>query len=447
MADLVYKLEDKPKSTGDWVLYSFQWTVTMFYAVVWGYAIVGVGLEFQGEELTRYMSAVVLTIGISTLVQAWLGHRMAMVSGPNVIPSFAIVAAYSAGGIDYALQSFMAQAIAGVGIAVLALVGIVKYIRKFWSPLILGSMIIMVGLAVAGTGLEYMVDGSWDWPFAVALALALGGSILAIRGKGVWATLPPLVIIGLGFLAFIAMGEVDFTPVNEAPLFTAPGFLPYGLSIPPWDLILIMLVVNLMAGLNLYGNLHGYAKVIDEEVPVKQEKRCFTIFGLVETTLPGLFGTPATVAFGENLGIVQLTRVAARVFIMVASVVFIVLAFFGPFSGLMAAIPRPIAGAVLLGIASTVIGIGADTLQTAPAFKRREQTLVGFSIFLSLGLYQLPDEVWQQAPRLVDTIFSNPIISVILFVILFEQVVFREKNKGEEKNIEEKKDKKVKNTA
>ena len=156
------------------------------------------------------------------------------------------------------------------------------------------------------------------------------------------------------------------------------------------------------------------------------------IFGLVETTLPGLFGTPATVAYGENLGIVQLTRVATRSFIIVASIAFILLAFFGPFGGLMAAMPKPIAGAVLLGIASTVIGIGADTLQTAPAFERREQTLVGFSIFLSLGLYLLPDDVWQQAPRLLDTIFSNPIISVILFVILFEQIIFREKEKDKE---------------
>lgn len=440
MEDLVYKLEEKPRSTGDWILYSLQWIVTMFYAVVWGYAIVGVGLGFEGENFTSYMSAVVLTIGISTLLQAWLGHRMAMVSGPNVIPSFAIIAAYSAGGLEYGLQSFLAQAIAGVIIAILAFIGVFKYIRKIWSPLILGSMIIMIGLAVAGTGLEYMVEEDWGWPFAVALFLALGGTFLSIKGKGVWGTLSPLFIIGLGYFLFILMGEVDFTPVTEAPLFTTPDILPYGLEMPPWDLIIIMLVVNLMAALNLYGNLHGYAQVIGEDVSVKQENKCFSIFGLIETTLPGLFGAPATVAYGENLGIVQLTRVAARAFIIVASIVFILLAFFGPFGGLMAAMPRPIAGAVLLGIASTVIGIGAQTLNTAPAFERREQTLVGFSIFLSLGLYLIPDEIWQQAPRIVDTIFSNPIISVIIFVILFEQVVFRTKNGKEDKKEKSKND-------
>lgn len=427
MADLVYKRNEKPKSVRDWVLYSFQWLVTMFYAVVWGYVIVGVGLELEGEELTKFMSAVVLTIGISTLLQALLGHKMAMVAGPNVIPSLAIVAAFTAGGLDYALQSFIAQAIAGVIIGVIALVGAIRYIKLIWSPLVLGAMIIMIGLAVAGLGLEYMIGDSWDMTFLVALLLALGGIYLAIRGKGVWGTLPPLLIIGLGFLIFIAIGEVDFSFVKEAPLFVTPELLPYGLAMPPWDLILIMLLVNLMAALNYYGNLHGYAQIIEEEVSEKQEKRSFTFFGFIETTLPGLLGVPATVSYGENLGIIQLTKVAARSFIYVAAGIFILLAFFGPFVGLMAAIPKPIAGAVLLGIASTVIGIGANTFNTAPKFERREQTLVGFSIFLSLGLYLVPKELWEQVPRLVNTLFSNPVISVILFVVFFEQLLFRKK--------------------
>lgn len=95
MADLEYELEEEPRSIRDWLLYSFQWFVTMFYAVVWGYAIVGIGLGFEGDNLSRYMSAVVLTIGLSTLIQAYFGHRMAMVSGPNIILSLAIVAAFT----------------------------------------------------------------------------------------------------------------------------------------------------------------------------------------------------------------------------------------------------------------------------------------------------------------------------------------------------------------
>ncbi|HKR82583.1 MAG TPA: solute carrier family 23 protein, partial [Terriglobales bacterium] len=115
---------------------------------------------------------------------------------------------------------------------------------------------------------------------------------------------------------------------------------------------------------------------------------------------------------------------AARAFVIVAAAIFVVLAFVGPFGALMAAMPKEVAGAVLLGIASTVIGIGANILNSAPAFGGREQTLVGFSIFLSLGLHLLPPETWQQTPRLVETVFSNPVISVIIFVLIFEKLIF-----------------------
>ena len=422
--ELVYRRNEQPRSTHDWILYSFQWLVTMVYAVVWGYAIVGVGLNFGGARMTTYLSAVVLTIGVSTLLQAWLGHRMAMVHGPNVIPSLAIVAALAAGGERYALESFTAQALSGIIIVALVALGAVRYIRKVWSPLVLGSMIIMIGLTVAQVGLGDMTQAGFGLGFFIALALALGGSVLAIRGRGVWATLPPVFIIVLGYIVFLALGRVDLSLVRQAPLLSVPRLFPYGRAMPTWDLVLIMLIVNVMAAMNFYGNLHGYAGVIKEKVDEKEERRSFLLFGLVETILPGILGTPATVAYGENLGIVQLTRVAARAFVIVAAAIFVVLAFVGPFGALMAAMPKEVAGAVLLGIASTVIGIGANILNAAPAFEGREQTLVGFSIFLSLGLHLLPQETWQQAPRLVETVFSNPVISVIIFVLIFEKIIF-----------------------
>src|SRR5215467_1097392 len=268
---LVYRRNEQPRSTHDWFLYSFQWLVTMVYAVVWGYAIVGVGLNFQGARMTTYISSVVLTIGLSTLLQAWMGHRMAMVHGPNVIPSLAIVAAFVAGGEEYALQSFTAQAIVGLVIVALVLLGAVRYIRKVWSPLVLGSMIIMIGLTVAQVGLGDMTHDGFGLGFVIALALALGGTVLAIRGRGVWATLPPVFVIAVGYIIFLALGRVDLTLVRQAPLVSTPALFPYGRTMPSWDLVLIMLIVNLMAAMNFYGNLHGYAGLIKEKVSDKEE--------------------------------------------------------------------------------------------------------------------------------------------------------------------------------
>lgn len=93
----------------------------------------------------------------------------------------------------------------------------------------------------------------------------------------------------------------------------------------------------------------------------------------------------------------------------------------------MAAMPDAIAGAVLLGVASTLIGIGADNWAHAPKFETREIFIVGFSVFLSFGLNFLPDTFFETVPRLVGTLFKNPVIMVIILVIIMEQVVFREK--------------------
>jgi xanthine/uracil permease len=112
-----------------------------------------------------------------------------------------------------------------------------------------------------------MTQAGFGLGFFIALGLALGGTVLAIRGKGVWATLPPVFVIALGYIIFLALGRVDLGLVRQAPLLSIPTLFPYSRTVPSWDLVLMMLIVNLMAALNFYGNLHGYAGVIKERSP------------------------------------------------------------------------------------------------------------------------------------------------------------------------------------
>ncbi|MBD3205660.1 hypothetical protein GF319_04845 [Candidatus Bathyarchaeota archaeon] len=423
--DLVYDLDENPRSIRDIVIYSLQWIVTMFYGVVWGYAIVGVGLGFKGEILASYMSTVVLMIGSSTLIQSYLGHRFSMVSGPNDITSLAILYAFSVGGESFAFQAFTAQAIAGLLLAVFSYIGIVKYLSRIWSDLVSGSMVLMVGLAIAGQGAKLLISQGPGWPLIFSVILALFAGMISLKGKGLISTLPSLIIISLGYAVFIALGHFNWSLINEVPTFTIPNILPYGLEFPSLGLIVTMIIVNLMSILNVYGNLKGYsAAVLDREVDPKDVKSSFIVFSIIETALAGFLGVPGLVAYSESIGVITMTRVASRSFLIISSAIFILLGFLGPLGGFMAAMPEPVAGAILLGIASTVIGSGAD-IWARSKFARREIFIVGFSIFLSLGLSLQPDTFWDNIPRLVATVFSNPSITVIFSVIALEQIFFR----------------------
>jgi NCS2 family nucleobase:cation symporter-2 len=307
----------------------------------------------------------------------------------------------------------------------LSYIGIVKYLSRIWSDLVSGSMILMVGLAIAGQGARLLISQGPGWPLIFSVILALLAGIISLKGKGLISTLPSLIIISLGYAVFIALGRFNWSLINELPTFTIPNILPYGLELPSLGLIVTMIIVNLMSILNVYGNLKGYsAAVLDREVDPKDVKSSFIVFSIIETALAGFLGVPGLVAYSESIGVITMTRVASRSFLMISSTIFILLGFLGPLGGFMAAMPEPVAGAILLGIASTVIGSGAD-IWSKSKFSRREIFIVGFSIFLSLGLSLQPDTFWDKIPRLVATVFSNPSITVIFSVIALEQIFFR----------------------
>lgn len=428
--DLVYGPDDEPESLRDTILYALQWCFIGFYPVVWGFAIVGIGIGFTEGELSRYMSRIVLMIGVSTLLQAYYGHRLSMISGPNIITSFAVVAAYAIGGKEYALMSFNAFIMAGIIVFLLGVVGAISWIKKVWSPLVLGSMVMTVGLATSSVGLELLAEFGASWPFILGIGLALLTGYISVRASGIISTIPVLIVIALGYTVFIATGNFNWELVNQMPTFTFPRPFPYGMEIPPVSLIVTMTIVHLLSAVNLYGNVDAYEsiggiKLSNPEKEDRREKRYFGIFGLVEGTLAGIFGVPGYVSYGENIGFMAATKVAARRFIIYASLVIIVLSFFGPVGGFMAAMPRPVAGAILLGVASTLIGDGAEIWMDAK-FENREIFIVSFSIFLSMGAYFLPDSFYNQIPNTLGTIMTNPVIFVMILVILLEQLFFPE---------------------
>lgn len=422
---LRYQPEERPETLKDTLIYSLQWLFIMFYPVVWGYAIVGVNVDFTAAELSAYMGRVVFMIGVSTFIHVLAGHKLAMVSGPSIIPSLAIVSAFAIGGKEYALQSFNAYIVAGIVVAIFGALGVISSINRVWSPLVQGAMLLMIGLATSLTGMNMIASQGATWPYYVGILLALLCGWLSIKGKGMLSTIPVMITIVLGYVIFIAAGNFNWNLVEAMPIIAVPTIFPFGWEFPPLDLVIVMIVINLFSAVNLYGNMHGFSNLLGQEITKKNERRSLTVFGLVDGVLTGIMGVPSHVALGENIGFLLLTKIASKFLLLIASVIFIGLSFFGKVGGFMAAMPEPVAGAVLLGVASTLIGIGINAAKESPSFSTREIFIVGFAVFFSLGTMTLPATFFEGLPRLAATLLNNPVILVILLVIVLERIVFR----------------------
>lgn len=228
-----------------------------------------------------------------------------------------------------------------------------------------------------------------------------------------------------GYLVFMAAGRFDWELVQRMPVFVTPDLFPFGFRVPAPELVLAMTLVTLFMSVNLYGNLKVYGRLVGMPVDSPLRRRGLLTFGAIETGLTGILGVPGTVPYSENLGIVALTRVASRFTLALAAGLLIVLSLVGTMAGFMAAMPPPLAGAVLLGVAANLIGIGASTWTRAPHFGPREHFIVSFAVFLALGLSLLPPATLAEVPQLVRTLIANPVIFAVLVVVMLEQVVFR----------------------
>lgn len=424
--NILYEVDDKMDQKRI-LLYGFQWVLFMVYGVVWAYSILGVGANLQGVDLSIFITNVVFTMGVSTLLQASAGHRLGAMSAPGAITSIAVLSVVTLSGREYGFQAYNAFIFAGIIVAILGKTGFMSWMKKIWTPLVLGSIIMVLGLSVMSLAATSLAALGFGLHFAVGILLGLLCGFLSIKGKGILATLPAMVVLILGYLFFIISGKFDWSISQAMPVFTTPTIFPYGFSFPPLELLLLMTVVAIFNAMLCFGNVEGTANAVGVRLKEKQTKNTFIVHGLIETSLGGLFGVPPLVPYAENIGFNVLTKVASRYPVYLAGFVFIALSFLGKVVGFMAAIPTVLAGAVLLGFASPLIAVGVDIWGQLPSFATRETFICGFSIFLSMGLSSLDPLFWQGVPSWLSTLLATPVLMTMLSVMVLEQVVFRKK--------------------
>ena len=269
---------------------------------------------------------------------AYLGSSFAFLAPAGVV--------ISNFGYEYALGGFAAVGFCGCILAFIVYKFGTEWIEVVLPPAAMGPVVALIGLELSGSAasnaglLDEVLDPRKTIVFVLTLGTAVFGSILF---RKFFSVIPILIPVIVGYASALAAGIVDFAEVAAAPVFALPNF-----STPKFNLeaIMIILPVLLVITSEHIGHQVVTSKIVGRDL-LKDPGLHRSLFGdNFSTMISGLIGSVPTTTYGENIGVMAITRVYSVRVIAGAAVLSIVCSFIGKFSTLISTIPGPVIGGI-----------------------------------------------------------------------------------------------------
>lgn len=269
---------------------------------------------------------------------AYLGSSFAFLAPAGIV--------ISKFGFEYALGGFVAVGFVGCILALIIYKIGYKWIDIVLPPAAMGPVVALIGLELSGSAasnaglLDASVDPKNVIVFLVTLGIAVFGSVLF---RGFLSVIPILIAVISGYIAAVICGLVDFSAIAAAPVFAIPNF-----SLPKFNLeaIMIIMPVILVITSEHIGHQVVTSKIIGRDL-LKEPGLHRSIFGdNFSTMLSGLIGSVPTTTYGENIGVMAVTKVYSVQVIAGAAIISMVCSFIGKLSALIQTIPGPVIGGI-----------------------------------------------------------------------------------------------------
>ena len=386
-SNLILDVNEKP-SIGKWIILAFQHVFAMFGATI--LVPILVNSAAGAEVLTIPVTLVASGIGTLIYILCTMG-KSPVYLGSSFAFIAPITAAYLKGGVSGAMTGIMA-----VGLIYVIFAIIIKIIGKNWldkllPPVVIGPMIMIIGLGLAPSAISQIglsSGAALEWqPIVVALVAFLTTAIVAVAAKGFLKVIPFLIGIVAGYLAGVAVGIVDFTPITEAAVVGVPNFLiPFVSYTPNFSAILTIAPIALVTIAEHIGDHTALSAIMNRDL-LKDPGLDRTLLGDgIATFVAGAIGGPANTTYGENTSVVGMTKVASVWVIGLAAIIAIVLGFFSKFTALISTIPNAVLGGVSLLLYGFISVNGLKVLiQNQVDFNNTKNVIVA-SAMLVLGL-------------------------------------------------------------
>lgn len=380
----------KSLGAGRFAVLGFQHVFAMFGATVLVPLLTG--LDVSTTLLFAGLGTLLFHLITKRKVPAFLGSSFAFLGG------YAAIAPLEADGSPSPLLPYACFGVALAGLVYLVLAGLFKAfgankVMKFFPPVVTGPIIIAIGLNLSQSAVNNC-EANWG----IALVAIVVVIICNIWGRGMVKIIPILLGVIASYLVAALTGNIDFTPVKEAAwvglpihyentvfsIFTS-GHADAGLLIASAITIMPIAFATMMEHI-------GDISAISSTVGINYIKdpglhRTLTGDGLA-TTVASLFGAPANTTYGENTGVLTLTKVYDPAVIRLAAIIAAVLSFCPKFAAIIEVMPSATIGGISLILYGMISAVGVRNLvETHCDFSKSRNVLIAALILvLSIGI-------------------------------------------------------------
>ncbi len=268
----------------------------------------------------------------------------------------------------------------------------VEKVKSFFPPIITGPIIMVIGLRMSPVALA--MSGYSNGKFEVksliiALSVLITMIVVSILGKSFFKLVPILISVIVGYLVSMSFGIIDFTPIHAAnwigfskeafsDLTAVPVFKPSS--------IIAIAPIAFVVFIEHIGDITTNGAVVGKDF-FKNPGIHRTMLGDgLATIAAGLIGGPANTTYGENTGVLAVTKVYDPSILRIAACYSIFLSVMGKFGAVLQTVPQPVMGGVSIILFGMIASIGVRTLIDANLDFGHSRNLILSSLILVLGI-------------------------------------------------------------
>ena len=389
--------------------------------------MIGQALGYNSEQLTYLVSTDIFMCGVATFLQLQLNKYFGI-----GLPVVLGVAFQSVAPLTIIGQSHGSGAMFGAlivsGIFVVLISGIFSKLANYFPAIVTGSVITTIGLTLIPVAIGNMGNNVAN-PTLESLTLAIITVfiilVVNIFTKGFLKSISILLGLVIGTLIASGMGQVNFTPVIQAPLLHIPTVFYFGAPTFEFSSIVMMCIIATVSMVESTGVYLALSDITKDPIDETRLRNGYRAEGLA-VLLGGVFNTFPYTGFSQNVGLVKMSGIKTRLPIYYAAGFLVLLGLLPKFGALAQIIPSPVIGGAMIVMFGFVSLQGMQMLARVD-FVNNEHNFLIAAVSIAVGVGFNNSNLFNSLPTAFRMFFSNGIVMASILAVVLNAILNRKK--------------------